>query len=247
MATTTYQIQLMDRATGKAIIAAGGTAYIVTAGGTAKKTLLNASTGASLANPFTPTRGSIAFTIASITPLESTVDAYIMCPGGQFVVARSIKAGNPTEVWVDTFNREQVLIQPFDIADTTAATATDVGFDFVAGMIIKPEASIFVTAVDATETMDVGLKAAESGGDADGFLAQVSVATLGAVLGLCATTATLGALLRETVTDSGSATSSVRAPYVVAAAVSLSYTLSTGTDTAAGFIQIPYRIGANAA
>lgn len=245
MAKTTYQIQLMDRATGKAIIAAGGTALIVAASGTLKKTLLNASTGASLTNPLTPTRGSIAFSIDSVTPLESTVDAYIMAPGGQFVIARGIKSGDPTEVWVDTAERNQNMVVPFNIADTTATTETDTGFNFVAGMVIMPHPAIFVTAIDATETIDVGLLSGESGGDADGFLALLSVGTLGAVSGSMTSTPTVGALLRETVTaDAG--TAQMRKPNVIAAAVSLTYTLTAGSDTGAGYIEIPYRIGLNA-
>lgn len=246
MPNTTYAIQLMDRATGKAITAAGGKALIITAGGTSKRTLLNADTGASLTNPLTPTRGSIRFTLASITPLESTVDVYLMTPGGQFVVARSVKSGDPTEVWVDTSEREQVMILPFDIADTTATTETDTGFDFVAGMIVQPFPSIFVSTLQAAKTLDVGLLSSETGGDADGILAAISLAAAGAVVGKCAATATVGALLRETVVaDAG--TASIRHEYVVALATSVTYTLSSTTTLAKGFMQIPYRIGVNAA
>lgn len=247
MAKAIYNVQLMDRATGKAVITAGGKCLVVTAGGTAKRTILNAITFASLTNPLTPTRGAISFAIDSATPLSDSADLYIMAPGGQFVIARSVKAGDPTEVWVDTGRRDQYLILPFDPADYTAAAETDTGFDFTAGMIVRPEPTINVTAVHAAKTIDVGLLSSESGGDADGFIAAASVATLGAVVAKAATTATVGALLRETITDSGAATSSVRHVYPIGStAVSITYTLSSSTTTAKGFFEIPYRIGITA-
>lgn len=242
MAKAIYNVQLMDRATGKAIIAAGGKCLVVTASGTGKRTILNAITFASATNPLTPTRGLISFAIDSTTPLADSSDLYIMAPGGQFVVARGVKSGDPTEVWVDTRRREQTMILPFDITDTTAATETDTGFDFVAGMILLPSPALYVSAIDATETIDVGLLSSESGGDADGIIDLASVGTLGTLLAVASGTPTLGALLRETVTaDAG--TTSARAPYIVAAAVSVTYTLTTGSDTAKGFFEIPYRIG----
>lgn len=247
MATALYNVQLMDRATGKAIIAAGGKCLVVTAGGTAKRTLLNAATGASLTNPLTPTRGQIAFGIASATPLADSADLYIMAPGGQFVVARGVKAGDPTEIWIDTHRREQVLILPFDIADTAAATETDTGFDFVTGMTVLPTPTFHVSATDSGITLDVGTLSTESGGDADGFIDAASVAVAGALVPTCAATATVGSLLRETLTDSGSATSSARSPYEIGAtAVSVSYTLSSGADTAKGYFELPYRLGITA-
>jgi len=247
MAKAIYNVQLMDRATGKAIIAAGGKCLVVTAGGTAKRTILNAITFASLTNALTPTRGNIAFAIDSTTPLADSSDLYIMAPGGQFVIARSVKPGDPVEVWVDTNRREQTLILPFDPADYTAASETDTGFDFTTGMIVRPEPTINVTVVHAAKTIDIGLLSSESGGDADGFVAAASVATAGAVVSKAATTATIGALLKETITDSGAATSSVRHIYPIGAtAVSVTYTLSSGTTTAKGFFEIPYRIGITA-
>jgi len=244
MAKTLFSMQLMNEATGKAISAAGGHVLVVVAGGTTKRVLLNAATGASLANPFAPTRGNIAFMIDNVSPVEITVDLYIMSPTGHFIVVRGVKPGDPTEIFVDPNIRHQTMILPFDIADTTAATETDTGFNFVAGMVVHPEPTIFVTAIDATEDILVGLLSTESGGDADGFIVSAPVGVLGAVLAKLATTGTLGALLRETVVaDAG--TAQMRSPYVVAAAVSVTYTLSTGSDTAKGFFALPYRIGLN--
>lgn len=246
MAKAIYNVQLMDRATGKAIIAAGGKCLVVTAGGTGKRTILNAITFASATNALTPTRGLISFAIDSTSPLEDRSDLYIMAPGGQFVVAKTVKPGDPTEIWVDTGRREQAMILPFDITDTSAATETDTGFDFTAGMTLLPSPTLFVSATDSGITLDVGLLSSESGGDADGIIDAASVAVSGSLVPTCATTATVGLLMRETLTDSGSATSSARSPYEIAAAVSVTYTLSSGADTAKGYFEIPYRIGITA-
>lgn len=244
MAKTIYTVQLMDQATGKAIITSGGKCMVVTAGGTSKKTLLNAITAASLTNPISATRGNLSFAIDSVSPLESTVDLYGMAPGGQFFIARSVKAGDPAEVWIDTRSRDHALILPFDItADMTAATEYDTGFDFPTNTMIMPWPTILVTAADSGITIDAGLLSSESGGDADGFIIAASVASAVGVTTKLLATATLGALLRESVADSGSATSPTRIPYRVGStAVSFTMTLLTAADTAKGFVEIPYRL-----
>lgn len=242
MARTVYDIQLKDLATNRAIIAAGGKVYVAAAGGTAKKVLLNPdSSYASLANPLTPTRGKIRFAIDSVSPQESSVDLFIMAPGGQFAVVRAVQAGNPTEIAIDLTRRDYLAIVPFDIADTTAATETDTGFDFPTGAFIQPDVAVWIAAIDATETIDVGLLSSESGGDANGFGALVPVGVLGALKTTAAGTPTKGALILASVTaDAGAAL--IPEEHEIAAAVSLTYTLTTGSDTATGFIQIPYRL-----
>lgn len=240
MAKAIYDIQLMDALTGASIITAGGKVLVATVNDTTKATLLNADTGASLTNPLTPTRGKIRFAIDSVSPLESVVDIYGISPSGHAFVVRDVKPGTPTEIRIDTGNRNQVLVIPFAIGDTTATTETDTGFDLPTGAMVLPFPAIYVTAEDATETIDVGLLSTESGGDANGFLALLSVATPGMVSGQATGTATLGALMLESITaDAG--TASVRDTYVVGAtAVSVSYTLTAGTNTAEGFIHLPY-------
>ncbi len=86
----------------------------------------------------------------------------------------------------------------------------------------------------------MGLLSSESGGDADGILALLAVGTAGVILPHVGTTPTFGVLLLETVTaDAG--TAAVRDTYVIGAtAVSLTYTLTAGTDTAVGVIRVPY-------
>ena len=109
---------------------------------------------------------------------------------------------------------------------------------------MRGEPTVLVTASDSGITLDVGLLSTETGGDADGFIAAISIASQVGVVSKIAVTATVGALLKENTTDSGSATAPVRTMYRVGStAVSISYTLSSGADMGAGYIELPYRIG----
>lgn len=238
-----FDIQLYDALTRKAIVSTGGTLYVTEGDGQRSKAdLVNPDSDfATLSNPVTATRGKFRFAIASTGLGEPAVDVFGMAPGGQAFQALNIKPGNPTDIFIDTSNVFQQLVVPFSIHDTTAATETDTGFDFPTGATLLPYASVDVRTADATETIDVGLLSSESGGDADGIMVGVSVATTGLILPHAAATATLGVLLLETLTDSGAATVPVRDTYVIGAtAVSLTYTLSTGSDTAVGYLKVPY-------
>lgn len=242
MATTynIFDIQVYDALTKKAVTSTGGTLYVCATGAYAKSTLVNPDSDyASLANPLTATRGKFRFAIANTGLGTPALDIYGMAPGGQAFRATNIRPGEVTDIFVDTTNVMQQLLVPFSIADTAAATETDTGFNFPTGATLMPHPSVSVTTVDATETIDVGLLSSESGGDADGILALLSVATAGVVSGSMTSTPTVGALLRETVTaDAG--TAQMRKPNVITTAVSLTYTLTSGTDTAVGVIRVPY-------
>jgi len=245
MATyNTFDIQIYDRATGKAVISSGGNAVVVATGAYAKSTLLNPDSDyASLANPIAATRGKFRFAITNTGLGLPAVDVFGIAPGGYAFRVLNVKPGEVRDVWIDSLHATQTLILPFSITDATAATEKDTGFDFTQGMTIMPFPAIDVHTVDSAKTIDVGLLSSESGGDADGFMAAVLLTTAGVIQAKCAATATVGALLRETITDSGAATSSVRHPYTVGAtAVSLTFTLSSGTTTAAGYIRLPYML-----
>lgn len=217
-----YRIQMKDAATGQAIITAGGACHVSTAGSPDKATLYDSS-GAALANPITPTRGFLNFfTLDSV----ASVDLYVQAPGGQFEVRTSVVASGPNEILVDTSTKQQMYKIPFSITDSVAATEKDTGFDLPATCLVLDRlngAGIYVTAIDATETIDVGTLTGETGADPNGLNAAASVGTLGALV------ATNGAL------------HSSNAPYAsdANAAKSISYTLTTGSDTAKGYILLP--------
>ncbi|WOF74140.1 hypothetical protein QMT40_001787 [Parvibaculaceae bacterium PLY_AMNH_Bact1] len=232
-----FGLQLMDATTGRAIITAGGKVFVATNGGSSKTTLTSDAEGSALTNPMTPTRGGIEF-YASV----SKVDLYILAPGGQFVVVKDVEASGPNEVSIDTSNRSQCMVVPFDIADTTADTETASGFVIPTKAGVLPSPLVEVVTLDATETIDVGTDSGDSG-DADGFVDGASVATAGLVKATLDNAApTLGTKLF--VQDSANAGDDAPEIDVSQAGKEITWTLSAGSDTAAGFIFLPYLLAA---
>ena len=231
-----HDFQLVSSLTGTAIRDAGGVCYVATAGASDKVTLTDPDNDfAALTNPLALTNGRIRFAVEKAI---ETVDLYILAPGGHFIVYDGAKAGATPEIMVDVNQRDQTYVIPFDIADTTAAVETDTGFDLPINAYVKAMGvGVIVDVLDATDNIDVGLLAAESGGDADGFLAQTDVALAGFIKGtLLGTGTTIGALL--TVDESaGDLVPEGHAGDGIAE--SISYTLTAGTDTAVGKIVLP--------
>jgi hypothetical protein len=212
---------------GQVITATGGKVYVTAAGAVAKASITDKD-GTALANPRSLTNGSCEFyTLATV----DKVDIYLMAPGGQFVVIEDLTE-SLADIAIDTTNVNQLAVIPFSIADTTASTETDTGFDLPENCIVLNRLhgeGLKITTADAAITMDVGLGEAvpvETGGDANGFNAAASLTTLGYLAG------TDGAFF------------STNAPYMISASVarSITYTLSAGADTAVGFILLPYRL-----
>jgi hypothetical protein len=233
-----YEIQLTQIGgwpEGPAALAAGGTFIVCTANTPDKATIVNADDFTALANPITATRGKLRFaTLASVL----TVDIYGFTADGCFVFAKGVRPGGTSEIFYDAGRSHQVAMVPFHWSDYTIAAEADTGLDLPAGSLVLPTVAVRVTTADATETIDVGLLSSESGGDADGFLVAASVGTVDVTVpGLLVGTDTLGALLKE---DTNGSSVLVPRPYPVAAARSIVILLSTGSDTAAGFILIPY-------
>ena len=234
------QFQLYDLQ-GRAINSSGGKVYVAASGDAAKQAITDKD-GTSLTNPRALTTGGCEFWVVD-TVVD--VDLYIMAPGGHFVVVTDVVPGQVQDIIVDTNRRNQVAVIPFSIADTTATTETDTGFDMPTGSAVLPSPMVRVSTIDATETIDVGLLSSESGGDADGFINAVALDTAVLVKAtLLASGDTMGALL--SVLDSANAGDDAPEAHVVtgAAAVSVSYTLTAGTDTAEGFIILPYMLTA---
>jgi len=221
-----YRIQLKDAVSAQSIIKAGGTCYVAQAGLPDKQALFD-KTGASLANPLTPTRGFINFFTLNTS---ASVDLYVQAPDGQFQVFLGITPSGPNELVIRTDVKRQLAKIPFSIGDTAAATETATGF-------IVPDPSMFldrlhgmgilVTALESGKTIDVGTaEAASAGGDADTFIAASSLTAAGLVIG-----------------TNGDAFSS-NAPGTSTALIALNknivYTLSSGAAAAKGFILLPY-------
>ncbi len=253
-----FSIQLQDQATGAALTTAGGTCLVITAGAQSKVAIATTRTGATATsnNPKALTNGEIEFWTGDSVV---SVDLYVMAPGGQFFSAMGIVASGPTSLAVDLSQKKQVATIPFDIADTAAATETDTGFDLPQNAAVNPTGvGCHVSTVDATETIDVGLLSTEAGGDANGFTALISVAGLGfapakptVTTGVNETfvaSTTLGAMLVDFVAGTDLATdvgSHFPQEHVGdGTAQSISYTLTAGSDTATGFLVVPYQLPA---
>ena len=230
-----YNIQLVDLLTGENVITAGGVVQVCSDGSPDKQAITDKD-GTALANPLALTRGHMEFHVPTTV---TQVDLFISCPGGQFATAYNVKPSGPNEILVNTQNRSQVMVIPFSHADSSAATEKDTGFDLPANSIVLPHPTIRVVDVDATETIDVGTLSTESGGDADGFVVTVSVATAGVVKGtVLQGSNTLGALFE--VQDSANAGDLTHEAHVTATATSISYTTTAGSDTVSGFAFLPY-------
>ncbi len=232
-----YDLQLVEGIggypRGPMVMDTGGVVFVATAGDASKATLTDAS-GAALANPVSLSNGGCTFYVANSV---SSVDLYVMAPGGQFVVRKAVKPGAEPEIAVDVSVRNQVAVIPFSMTDATAAAEYDTGFNEPSKALFSPNVAIDVLTVDATETINVGTDSTDSG-DANGFMAAVSVAAAGLVKATLANGAmTLGALLF--VQDSANAGDEAPESHV-SASKSITYTLTAGSDTAEGFIILPY-------
>ncbi len=209
-----YTFQLYDQ-NHKAIQSSGGVVYVAAPGDAAKQAITDKD-GTALANPRALTRGACEFYVVD-TAVD--VDLYIQTPGGQFVVKQDFAAGETPDIVVDTDCRNQVMVIPWAAADVTAAAETATGFtEPTNAVFLLQGAGCRVTAIDATETLDVGTLSTDSG-DADGFLSALDVATLGDVLDNGALLASLGR---------------------VSGGKSITLTTTAGSDTGKGFIHLPY-------
>lgn len=246
-----YTLVFGDSRTMETIMASGGQAVVMSNGAPDLVTLYNPDSDyASLSQGVALNRGQLRF--ATLDTVES-VDLGIMLPGGQFEFYTGLKPGSKTQLFSDLGRRFQMAKVGFSYAQG-AATEIDTGIDFPTNALIQG-AGALVTTLDATETIDIGLLSSEGGGDADGFAALLSVATAVSLEAEVAVTAggtetyysgnTVGALLRAgyivgTNVDQDYGLFARKAHRIDGTAKSLSWTLSTGSDTAKGYLLVPY-------
>lgn len=231
-----YSIQLIDTVSGKSIDGSGGKAYVAKAGDAQKETLYTKAGGA-LANPITLTNGKLDFYVADSV---ISVDLYVQAPGGHFIVARGVVPSGES-ISIDKGRSDTVYVIPFAIADTSAATETSTGFAIPSnGMVLPTGVGVDVSTADSGITIDVGTLSTDSG-DADGFIDGVSVASAATAKASLANGATtFGVLLY--VQDSANAGDKAPEANVSMGGKTITYTLSSGADTAEGFIKLPVRL-----
>lgn len=243
-----YKISLTSLNTGVNLTSTGGVCY-VTAADSAAKVQLYTAAGATTTNPVSLTNGMMEFWTADTV---ATVDIYGQTPGGRGFMQKGIMASGLNELAVSTFARRGELVIPFALADTTTGTETDTGFDLPTNCLVDPfSLAVDVQTLESGKTIDVGILASESGGDADGFMDGLSLTS--AVTVLPAITATTGVLGGNTygvlVSDYTVGTNADDRGEIFfkryrcdGTAKSISYTLASTVTVAKGFIHLGYDI-----
>lgn len=249
-----YIINLYDSRTGTRISASGGVIKVVTSGAYDAVALTDAS-GGGIANPLALSSGRAEFwTDNAIT----TVDVYGIAPGGQAFSA-TIDTGYDIVILIDTSQSYQVLKIPFDIDDSSTSdnTEEDTGFDEPASgtALFLADPFIVIGTADTSQVIDVGTDSTDSG-DADGFMDGVALDTAGIIQGAAAVTVggnetyfsscTIGGLLVDFLagTNLGQDVGTFNPKKHISGGKSITFTLDSGTDTAAGLICLPYLLQA---
>jgi len=239
-----WSIQLSDERKGLKINDNSGVANVLVDGSPTEVTLYADEVATAKSNPLTFTDGFVDFWTAESV---SSVDISILTAAGEAIFI-SGQSASEVRINVDTQKREQTLMIPF-----AASTAeTDTGFDLPANLLLE-SCCVRVTTVDATETLDVGLLSSEAGGDANGLISAISVATAGVIQPIVYTNGSNEAYVSAFVggalmyagrvgtdldQDNGMAGS---LGYVTdGTAKSITHTGTAGSDTAAGYIILKY-------
>lgn len=152
---------------------------------------------------------------------------------------------------LDRSGSEKCLV--FPMVFNAGGTVTDTGLD-LPGKAHVHSVAVEVVTTDATETVDVGLLASESGGDEDGFIAGLSVAVAGLLKPYVITqgsneayvsTAKYGALMGPVVVgtdvDKDNGVPQGFGHYTDGTAKSITYTPSS-SDTFAGYGYVKFSV-----
>ena len=250
MALNLYEIQIRDESgvegfASEGDVVTGVLAKVYVAGTKTAATLYKDANQTALANPITRAQFAIDGMLRFYTG-EASVDIFVADSKGSVKLAEALTVQSHVIV-LPKSTSQKVFAIPFAASN---AVEVDTGIDLPVGLMVE-DVLLDVTATDATETIDVGLLSSESGGDANGFLALAPVDTAGIVQGIGMTTGTnetyisavyFGALFSPKPvvgTDvDGDSGSFALGRKVITTAVSVTYTGSAGSDTAAGMIYI---------
>lgn len=197
----------------------------------------------------TLTDGRVTFyTAASVTAVDLTG----ITADGRAIGLNSVSS-SVGRILIDPNRSSQLVGIPFGASD---AAEKDTGLDLPSNCLITAQdVALRVTTTDATETIDVGLLSSESGGDADGFIAAASVANSGFVALLPTITdgatidwtgaTTIGLLLASAITGSNAVATcggfQSKNYRTDGTAKSITYTGSSGSDTAAGYVYLSWK------
>lgn len=246
-----WHFVLVDSQTGKSIDDDSGIILPLTAGAPTAPSIYTDQYGTAVSNavrtPRTFSNGRVQFwTARSVTAL----DLVVLTANKQAYFLKNVPFSRH-RILVNSQDIRHTLVMPFGASDNTE---TDTGIDLPAGILVT-DAHMKVTTIDATETMDWGILSSEANGDADGFMLVQSVATAGFVAGYPVITngATIdyavhtsgyGAFLKQGIAgaDAVATVGGVTRRYYLTDGVakSVTYTGSSGSDTAAGYLMLDY-------
>ena len=224
---------------------------VLTADSPTAPTIYSDANGTSVSNAVRTPRSFVNGTVRFWTDQSVTsVDLSLMTAKGEAYFFEDV-AYSCHRLDINPFQRDHLLVLPFGASDNSE---TDTGIDLPANLLVR-DAFIRVTTADATETLDVGILSSESGGDADGLLMLMDVANLGFVnpfpvvtngtnIDYNVHTSGRGALLKQGIAgaDAVATCGGVQPRFyrTDGTAKSVTYTGSTGSDTAAGYIILSY-------
>lgn len=245
-----YKIYVEDLDTGN-LITSGVTAFVYQAGTKTLATIYSGENRETLANPISRTQFA-ADDFINFYAAETSVDIYINDDQGNEKWVYGVTPTNLKTIQLDRASSLKHLVIPFGASDDTEV---DTGIDLPKDCWLY-EAGVEVVTTDATETIDVGLLSSETNGDANGILAAVSVANSGFVKPVAVTTggsetyvsttsygALMGVGIVGTNTDGNFGLAGGTGHVVTGAnATSVTYTGSAGSDTAAGYIHLWFKL-----
>jgi hypothetical protein len=242
-----YDLDAVGSLGGK--ITSGALVFVYTASSKTLATLYSDTKRTSLTNPISRSQFGTD-TAVKFFAAASSFDIVVALSDGSMgkwsAVSPSIH-----RLQVSRSGDQKLFVIPFGASDVTEVDTT---IDLPKNFWVK-DCFIEVVTVDATETIDVGLLSTETSGDADGLLSTVSVATSGFVKPYATTagsnekyvsTFSYGALMGAGVVGTDAASDfglGFLAGHIVTGsnAVSVTYTGSAASDTAAGYIYISGR------
>ncbi len=248
-----WHFVLVDAQTGESIDDDSGMLLPLTAGSPAAPNIYTDDKGTAVSGPTihprTFSNGRVRFWTDRST---TTLDLVVMTAKGEAYFLEDVPYSRH-RILVNSSQRQHTLVVPIGFS---SAAEVDTGLDLPVANLIVTDAFLRVTAIDATETVEIGILSSEAGGDADGFLDLMDVGTLGLVnsypvvtngtnIDYYATGGSIyGVFLSQLITGAdavatvgGFARRNYRTDGV---AKSISYTETSGGDTLAGYLYLPY-------
>lgn len=245
----------VGKITENALIKSGVTYKVLTAGSTTAATIYTSAgfgMGAAKTNPVTTTYylsdgdgtvGKIDFWTTA-----ATVDLIVVDTAGGFTAFVEDFTPNQRTVVID--ETPNVLHHGAIWFGASSAAETSTGVSFVADTMVH-DVRVQVVTADTGMTLDVGLISTGTGGDADGFIKGISMTNTGYITDTGVITGgstidytpatTYGSLLYTAITGSDAVATNGGRSYIGhivqgSNTGTITYTGSTGSDTAAGYI-----------